>query len=225
METSKYKIYRSQKNLLEFFPQLSAFEHIQKCVTSPSVAVNELCLPWKLIDLWEILMINKPMAIMELGPGWTTFVFEAYKQYMLDTYNAHVKLMSIEESEKYATIVRINGEKIGIDPEIFIYEKNVDSDNKCVNYRMLTELATKFFQRKRSMLYVDGPSNTIDGADHACTDAKNIIDYCRVDNIVFDLRNSSFWHTDSDPSYFSEPGYGIDPENAKRYHSVIRRLR
>lgn len=213
----KYQIFR--ENLFENFPFLEEFEHIRNLnqELSEITVQNMICL--KLTELWQLLIKYRPKSILELGPGWTTFIFDLYcKKYDAIYYG-------FEESEEWLEKLHNNFKKIGLSmPSILKMDKKYPNLFYEVRYDYDWD---DIINSSLDFIYIDGPANTIDGKEYICSDG---VDFCDIERfpsvkaVVFDIRNSSFDYCDCNQlDYIAKPGYFRCPESAM-YHNVLERI-
>lgn len=136
--------------------------------------------PYKLLELWNILHVIKPRCIVEHGSGCSTAVFAEYCRQS----EGRVHFTTMDESHSWQSLVRLYLGEAG------------NEINWCVRAAIRDGDTFRYFGAAPSacdFLYVDGPANTID--DHqegACLDC---ISYAgnnqELRTIVFDIRRAS----------------------------------
>jgi len=126
----------------------------------------------KLLDLIRRLEDIQPRTIIELGTGLTTQVFHLWQK------SHDCQVTSIEESGEYFALINEALPCTGID---FVLSNKVIRGNCC--WYQWSEQDT----RECDMLYIDGPSNDLDGEFLVCLDAQII----KAKHFLFDIRRES----------------------------------
>jgi hypothetical protein len=203
-----------RKTFWIYYPELQKTESFYKRIQNPENTVD-LITPLKLMDLHFLLKTIQPKSILELGPGWTTFVFLKYKK-----RNPKATITSIEESEAWKANLSKGLKKAGYDHKIIISEKMHD-DKACYYNDLPIPLEGGY-----DFVYVDGPANTIDGKELICTDAITAISVFEPEYVFFDWRNSSFLNTaeyaSKNDKYEVFPGITCGA-NSDHYHNYLKK--
>ncbi len=170
--------------------------------------------PFKLLELWHLLHIEKPRTILELGTGCTTAVFLAY---------GAERFVTVDENAVYQAFVL---QDLPQCKSMILPKSSASGNRNCFYYGIREQQAA----RNVDFLYVDGPSNHLGGNNfQVCTDACALADF-PPRTILFDIRRESVTYTKEfygdryrwDDSCWGEtciPWY----LSAVRHHSVARR--
>ena len=177
--------------------------------------------PFKLLELWHLLQIEKPRKILELGSGCTTAVFALY--------GAH-PFITVDENQEYQDAIYQDLMAVGLPPVSRLFSErrqNDDGKDRRCNYNGIWNLE---IAKELDFLYVDGPTNHMGKNDFAvCIDAC-LMNLSPPRTIAFDIRRESSAYAEKfyGESYHWEHTCWSEKDvpwylSAARHHTVARR--
>ncbi len=208
-------------DLPRVLPKVAEFLDARKKAGGLSQGYNA----YRLLELYDWLLANRPKTIVELGSGATTLVFATYAA-------AHdAKVVSLEQDIQLAIGL---GEYMPGDQGAAV---TIHEAPRVDEWRDGFETCRYGFDYLKlpadiDLLYLDGPNNRSPHGPLPCTDAALIAGCRNVRHILVDVRRASVTWFQSTPigsEYVAEHGAGMPVNDrpwylySSRHHTSLRR--